>query len=119
MTHTGERSLSLEIIAVDSGFLVDIFGRPPAEGAEVSLPSGGTLRYVTTIAPRGAWPGASELVQLAISFGSGVAAQLAASWLYDRLKKKGVTSIRIERRTVELTPEGIARAIEEVAEIEH
>jgi hypothetical protein len=35
-----------------------------------------------------------------------------SSWLYDKLKKSNARTIRIDQRTVELTTEGIQRAVE-------
>lgn len=55
---------------------------------------------------------------VAVHFGHDVAVSVFASWLYDRLKTVKVRRIKINRRTVEVTPEGILRTIEESIEVE-
>ncbi len=55
---------------------------------------------------------------VAVSLGASVAVDLFSSWLYDRLKGSRVRRIRINRRTAEVTPDGIRKTVEETVEIE-
>ena len=58
------------------------------------------------------------LLTVAVSLSASVAADVFSSWLYDRLKGSSVRRIRINRRTVEVTPDGIRKAVEETVEIQ-
>jgi hypothetical protein len=67
---------------------------------------------------------ALPIATMLLSFGTGVAVNLFSSWLYEKLKANKairamhITKIRINRTEVEITPEGISRAISESIEIE-
>jgi hypothetical protein len=62
---------------------------------------------------------AAPLVTIAVSLASGVALNLFSSWLYDKLKDSKIRRLKINRRDVEISANGILRAIEETIEIEH
>jgi hypothetical protein len=53
-----------------------------------------------------------------VSLGASVTVNVFSSWLYGKLKGSRVRHIRINRRTVEVTPNGILKAVEESVEIE-
>jgi hypothetical protein len=55
---------------------------------------------------------------IAVSLGESVAVSVFSSWLYDKLKDSHVRHIRINRRTVEVTPDGILKSVKESVEIE-
>jgi hypothetical protein len=58
------------------------------------------------------------LLTVAASLAASTAVNIFSSWLYDRLKGSAVRRIRINRRTVEVTPDGIRKAVELAIEIE-
>lgn len=60
----------------------------------------------------------APIFTVAVNLGRDVAVGVFASWLYDKLKAASVRRIKINRRTVEATPEGILKAIEESIELE-
>jgi len=64
----------------------------------------------------------APLSTIAVTIGStvsAVAVNVISSWLYDRLKSHPrIRQIRINRRVVEVTPDGIRKAVEESVEIE-
>lgn len=62
---------------------------------------------------------AEPLFRMAVSFGRDVAVGVFASWLYDKLKRAKTRHVRINRRTVEITPDGLYRALEQTIEIEN
>ncbi len=62
---------------------------------------------------------AAPLVVIAVSFGTSVASKLLADWLSGKMKKSKIQRLRINRKEVEITPDGILKAIEETIEIEH
>lgn len=59
-----------------------------------------------------------EIVYFTLTFGSGVAAGVAANWLYDKLKSKRIKKLIIERTEVEIDQGEIKRVIEERLKIE-
>jgi hypothetical protein len=61
---------------------------------------------------------AAPLLVGAVTIGSSVALNVFSSWLYDKLKASKNRHVKINRRTVEVSPEGILKAIEETIEIE-
>jgi len=61
---------------------------------------------------------AEPIFKVMVSFGRDIAVSVFAAWLYDRLKTAKVRRIKINRRTAEVTPEGILKAIEESIEVE-
>jgi hypothetical protein len=99
--HTRDRTLETELFGPD--------------GATES-PGQWRCTRGATIARRGAWPGAPEIIELIVTLTSGVATHMFASWLYDRVKGR-TTKLRIRRKSVEVTPEGIRKQLEESIDV--
>lgn len=60
-----------------------------------------------------------EGLRIALELGRDVAVGVVANWLYERIKRHPkVRYIRINHREVEVTPDGIRRAVEYSCEIE-
>jgi hypothetical protein len=62
--------------------------------------------------------GALPLVPVIVTLGSAVAIHLLSSWLYDKLKRANVRHIRIKGVEIEVTAEGITKAISESIDTE-
>lgn len=58
------------------------------------------------------------LLTVTVSLGASVAANIFSSWLYDKLKGSAIRRISINRRSVEVTADGIRKAVEHTIEIE-
>jgi len=90
----------------------DLLGGPKtlSVGAKASLPGGAVLRLHEMREHRAAdFP---TLLQLGLSFGTGAAASLAASWLYDKLKGRA-RALRIERMEVQIEEGQIRKVLVE------
>ncbi len=61
---------------------------------------------------------ADPFFTIAVTVASTVGLNIFSSWLYDRLKDSKVRRIRINRRTAEVTPDGLREAVEELIETE-
>lgn len=77
----------------------------------------GVFEFRGEIAKIGALPGVPELLQYTVTFASGVAASLAANWLYERLKKCRVRDILVRGQRVEVRRVTIEHIVRE--SIEH
>lgn len=60
---------------------------------------------------------AAPILTMFVHIGSDVAVGLFTAWLYDKLKTAKVRRIKINRRSIEVTPEGILKAVEESIEV--
>jgi hypothetical protein len=89
------------------------------EGMSKDVPGGGTIRLrPMPVQKRAMTQDASPYFVIAASVASTVGLGVFSNWLYDRLKgRPRVRHIRINRRTVEVTPDGIRRAVAETVEI--
>lgn len=89
-----------------------------SSGMSREVPGGASIRYLPSshIEHRGLGAAAGPVFNLLLT-GKDIAVGVLSAWLYDRLKKSNVRTIRIERQIIELTPEGIQRAIRESIEI--
>ena len=76
------------------------------------------LCYVRKSPKFGIGPGLSEVIEFALTFGSGAISSLIANWLYEKLKNNDIKVIRFERKEIELSKDGIQKAIEESYTIE-
>ena len=85
------------------------------DGNEVQGPATCRLRFGEIVTERSLFPNADAAVTLVLSFTSGVISKVVASWLYDKLKHRAV-SLSVHKRTIEITPEGITRLIDETVE---
>jgi|SRR6185312_3089144 len=107
----------IEVDSSDRRLAFDLFGNPTSlgPGAATDLPFGGTLR-LQEWRFRKAF-GASETLELLLSFGTGVSSSLVANWLWEKFKGK-VTNLRINRTEVHFEQGEIQRVISEQIEIE-
>jgi len=60
--------------------------------------------------------GLPETLELILSFGSGVVSSVVASWLYEKLKNRPNTTLRIEEQQVELEEGEIRRVFTRLIE---
>ena len=60
--------------------------------------------------------GFPETLELLLSFGSGVVSSLVATWLYEKLKNRPNTTVRIEEQEIELDEGQIKRVITRLIE---
>ena len=78
------------------------------------VPGGATIRYLPgSHIEKRSLGSIGPIFEFVINAAGNIANNLLSAWLYDKLKKSNVRTIRINRRIVELTPDGIQRAIEE------
>jgi hypothetical protein len=82
------------------------------------VPGGATIELGEMAIEKRHLPGVQILVGIAVRYGPDLAVNLLASWLYSKLSGAKIKNIRINRAEVEVSPEGIARAIFEAVEIE-
>ena len=108
--------MELKIYTHDKDILFDILSKPSVSRDEsVAIPGDAKLTYEgTTIRLADGLP---EIINFALTFGSGVAAGVVANWLYDKLNKRA-EKIVINRKEVEFDKEKIKRVIEETIRIE-
>jgi hypothetical protein len=81
-------------------------------------PGGATLRLLPMQQRRTIVLDATHFLTVIVTAAGTVGLNLFSSWLWDRLTNSKIRHIRINRRIVEVTPEGIQRAIQEPIEIE-
>jgi hypothetical protein len=62
--------------------------------------------------------GFPEIVYFSLTFGLGVSASLVANWLYNKLRKKKIEKLIIDRRVIEIDEGEIKKIIEERLKIE-
>jgi hypothetical protein len=79
-------------------------------GMEKQLSVDVTVRYDGTLIQRGA--SVPMIVKLTLDIGSLIGSQLAASWIYDKLKSRDVKTM-IGRRKVTMEKAEIMRALQE------
>jgi hypothetical protein len=114
-----DRSRQTIVVEV-STFDVDFVQTLRADNLSAESPDDCTLRIVHEFERRGLNDSLAHVLELALTFASGVSSQVVASWLYDRLKraKPEKTTFQISRRRViELSHDGVARVIEETRHI--
>lgn len=106
----------IEIDTTNKQLAYELFGNPKSlgPGASVKLPFGGTLqlqewRFYKAL-------GASDTLELVLSFGVGVSSSLVANWLWGKLKGK-VTALRINRVEVHMQEGEIKRVVSEDIEV--
>ena len=93
----------------DRRLAFDLFGNPKQIGAgsKTSVPGNAEL-VMKSMLMRKAF-GLSETLELVLSFSSGVASSLVASWLYEKLRNRPNTTLRIEEQQIELEEGQIRR----------
>ena len=110
--------MQIEVDTSDKQLAFDLFGNPKSlgSGASISLPFGGELelrewRFRKAL-------GASETLDLLLSFGVSVSSGLVANWLWSKLQGRA-TTLRINRVEVNMQQGEIQRIVSEQIEIEH
>lgn len=107
--------IDLEVHTQDPEFVQSFVGDDPQN--EPSSASGVTVRFVGRDGISGAWPGAPEILNFVIGVGTGVASKVIADLIYAKIKRtRGATVVRMNKRVVEITNEGLYRAVEEAFE---
>ncbi len=97
--------------------LLEVFeAKSVSTGMTRAVPGGGTL---TVGGLKKHTCNALPLVPIIVTMGLGVAINLLSSWLYDKLERANVRHIRIKDVEIEVTAEGITKAISESIDIEH
>ena len=87
-------------------------------GMTREVPGDASIRYLPHTQEEHRGLGAlGPVFSLLLSTGKDIAVGVLSAWLYDRLNKSNVRTVRINRQITELTPEGIQRAIQESIEI--
>ena len=106
----------VEFDTTDKQLAFDLFGNPKSlgPGASVALPFGGTLQLQEWRFRKAV--GASETLELLISFGVGVSSSLVANWLWAKLKGRA-TTLRINRVEVHMQEGEIQRVVSESVEV--
>lgn len=82
------------------------------------VPGGASLKLGPMPIEKRHVPGLQILVPIVVTLGSGVAINVFSSWLYDKLKGKKTTILRINRVQVEITHDAITKVIAESIELE-
>jgi hypothetical protein len=111
----GRTALHVEVDTDDHDLAFDLMSRPEllGPGTSTEIPGYATLT-VESLTMRKAF-GFPETVELALSFGTGVASGLVANWLFAKLRGRTV-SLRIERTEVQVNAGEIERIIRETIE---
>jgi len=111
--------IDLELSTTDTEFVDSFFGSHASPGVTLEIFPGTTVKYLKSEAAIGALPGLPFLVQVGIAIGTGVMTNFIADWVFQRIKRKEcIVRLRVNRSVIESTPEGLARKIEEVIEIQ-
>jgi hypothetical protein len=106
--------MKIELETQDPTILAELFiNSRPASGYSEPVAGIGTLEYVGTVTRKDSW--LPDIIQLVLSYGSGVATNIIANWLYDRIKAKA-QSLRVEGKVIEISVEEITKAIGERSE---
>jgi hypothetical protein len=82
-------------------------------GYQRSVPGGGVITYQGTVVRKSF--GVPETISLLLTVGGSVTINLISSWLYDKLKGR-TTTLRIDRKEINLEKGEITRIIEEKME---
>lgn len=109
--------LQIEIDTKERRLAFDLVNTPNSlkAGSTAELPGGAVLIFRGLEMQKALdFP---ETIELALSFGSGVASSLVASWLYDKIRGRA-SKLRIERTEVQIDEGEIKRIIMEKIEKE-
>lgn len=119
---SGGATVRLEVDTDDRTLYKEILGDVGTiewMSAAADAPRGVTVRVAS--AASGTKAEIPDVITIVIEHADEVATALLASWLYDRLSRRGtdrVRAIRTRRRTITLSPEGLTEAIEDELEVE-
>jgi hypothetical protein len=110
--------VELEVTTTEAEFVGSVFGLDASPGVKVEIIAGTTVEYLGSDAPLGALPGLPEVIRLGVGVGSGVVTKIVADWLFQKFKKDRITRLRVNRVVIELTPDGLARKIQETIDLQ-
>lgn len=106
--------VSVEIDTYDSHLVLDLMDVTNTTalqaGYQRSIAGDATLTYQKTIVRKAF--GVPETLDLVLTIGSSVAANVISSWLYDKLKGRKAT-LRIDKKEIQIEKGEIVRIIEE------
>jgi hypothetical protein len=109
--------MSFVELQIPPNALLEVFeAKSVSTGMTRAVPGGATLRVGGL---KKHTHDALPLVPITVTMGLGVAINLLSSWLYDKLERANVRHIRIKDVEIEVTAEGITKAISESIDIEH
>lgn len=109
--------MNIEIHTYDRGLVFDLLGKSSASvHDEIQMSDQIKLRYDGSYIRKAV--GFPEIAKFVLTFGSGMAAGVAANWLYDKLKGRKIEKLIIERTEVEIDQGEIKRVIEENLRVE-
>ncbi len=109
--------MNIEIHTHDRDLVSDFLGSSSASAKdEIQIADQVRLRYEGSHIRKAI--GLPEIARFALTFGSGVAAGVAANWLYGKLKGRRVEKLIIERTEVDVNQGEIERVIEERLTVE-
>lgn len=105
-------AMHLEIESSAANIPSVLFGSAdPRVGDSISIPGGATLSYSSSASRRGFGPGAAYVTEFVITFASGVASSMVASWLYDNIKNR-ITRLSIDDRPISISEESLREILE-------
>jgi hypothetical protein len=107
--------MNIEIHTYDKGLVFDLLGKSSVRD-EIQISDQIKLRYDGSYIRKAF--GFPEIANFVLTFGSGMAAGVAANWLYDKLKGKKIERLIIERTEVEIDRGEIKKVIEEKLMVE-
>ena len=90
---------------------------PVAFILQESAPDGVTVSFGPIIERRDF--GTQELISISIGFAAGIPSSMIASWLYDKLKGKQTTKIRIHRTEIDCCDGDLRRIVEETISVDY
>ncbi len=102
--------MKIEIDTLDRGLGFDLMESTSLQaGISTDIPGGARLTFETTHIRKAF--GIPETLQLALTFGTGVASGMVANWLFQKLNRRA-TKLRIDRTEIEIEEGAIRRVIE-------
>jgi len=104
-------------VETDYGTVFDLLGKPGMlhSGQQLPAPDGIELTCEGVLERRAA--DASVFLDFGVQIASGVTATFAAKWLWEKIGSKS-RKVSIERKEIELSPNGFVRIVEEKLEVE-
>jgi len=112
-----EKTIKIEIHTHDRKLLSDILENSSVSmGDETNISDQARIKYDGSYIRKAL--GFPEIIYLILTFSSGVSAGVIANWLYDKLKKKNIEKLIIDKTEVEINKEEITKIIIEIIKIE-
>src|SRR5713101_3185793 len=111
--------IDLEFSTTDLEFVGSFFGNHASPGLKLEISPGTTVEYLGSDAPMGALPGLPDIIHVGVGIGTGVLAKVIGDWLFHRIKRKDrIVRLRLNKSVVEVTPDGLAKRIKEVIDLQ-